>query len=172
MQIRPLTLADLEAYKVNRLEALANNPEAFGSDLAESQRLTPEEWANRIAPGPDRLMLGAFLGGQIVGTAGLLRERGAKVRHKATVFGVYVSPSSRRQGVARLLMESLLAHARSLAGLEQIHLAVVSDNVAARTLYERLGFVTYGREPRALQLEGRYLDEDHMILRLNENGPI
>lgn len=171
MQIRPLTASDWETYRTIRLEALELAPEAFGADLTESLRFTSEEWSERITPGPNRIFLGAFQGDQIVGTAGLFREPRTKERHKATIVGVYVAPQARGQGAARVLMQGLLAHARTMPGLEQIHLRVVVGNVAARTLYERLGFVAYGREPRALQVGGRYLDEDLMCLRLTADDP-
>ena len=43
--------------------------------------------------------------------------------------------------------------------VELIQLAVVRDNDQARRLYERLGFVEYGIEKKALKHDGRYYDE-------------
>jgi ribosomal protein S18 acetylase RimI-like enzyme len=70
---------------------------------------------------------------------------------------MYVRPSARRAGVGRRLVEAIveLAHQR----VELIQLAVVSDNQQARRLYERLGFVEYGIEKKALKHDGRYSDE-------------
>ena len=45
-------------------------------------------------------------------------------------------------------------------------LTVSAEQVAARRLYESLGFQAFGREPRALLVNGLYVDEDYMILRL------
>jgi RimJ/RimL family protein N-acetyltransferase len=36
---------------------------------------------------------------------------------------------------------------------------VVSDNEQVRRLYERLGFLEYGIEKKALKQDGRYYDE-------------
>jgi ribosomal protein S18 acetylase RimI-like enzyme len=55
---------------------------------------------------------------------------------------------------------------RAQPELEQITLAVVTTNEAARSLYRSLGFATYGVEPRALKVGERYLDEDLMTLSL------
>jgi RimJ/RimL family protein N-acetyltransferase len=64
-------------------------------------------------------------------------------------------------------METALAHARALPGLEQVNLSVVIVNAAARGLYASLGFVPYGLERRALKLpDGTALDEEHMVLFL------
>jgi hypothetical protein len=38
--------------------------------------------------------------------------------------------------------------------------------LAARRLYESLGFKSFGREPRALLVDGRNPDEDYYVLML------
>jgi RimJ/RimL family protein N-acetyltransferase len=43
--------------------------------------------------------------------------------------------------------------------VELIQLAVVSDNEQARRLYERLGFLEYAVERKALKQDGHYYDE-------------
>jgi RimJ/RimL family protein N-acetyltransferase len=53
--------------------------------------------------------------------------------------------------------------------VELIQLAVVSDNEAARRLYQRLGFVEYGIEKKALKQDGRYYDEVLMAKELMPN---
>jgi RimJ/RimL family protein N-acetyltransferase len=50
----------------------------------------------------------------------------------------------------------------------QILLSVVADNVAARTLYLSVGFEVTGREPRTVQVDGRFYDEDRMVLSLGK----
>ncbi|MEA2542493.1 MAG: hypothetical protein QOH35_3859, partial [Acidobacteriaceae bacterium] len=50
--------------------------------------------------------------------------------------------------------------------LEQILLAVATSQDAARQLYRNCRFETYGTEPNALKVGSRYIDEDHMILRI------
>ncbi len=63
-------------------------------------------------------------------------------------------------------MAEALARATPLPGLEQVHLAVVATNAAAVTLYRSLGFTVYGRDPRALKLGDRYVDEELMVRRV------
>lgn len=58
----------------------------------------------------------------------------------------------------------MLRLARSLPGIEQVTLAVSSDNIPARRLYESLEFETYGSEARALKIGESYVDEDLMVL--------
>jgi aminoglycoside 6'-N-acetyltransferase I len=64
------------------------------------------------------------------------------------VFGLYVRPDRRRQGVARALMRAIAAE---IAGGGRIYvvLSVDTPNTAARSLYERLGFFDAARTLRA-----------------------
>ena len=59
-------------------------------------------------------------------------------------LGLAVCEPYRGQGLARALMVALLARARAL-GIASVSLSVEDGNVAARSLYERLGFATVGR---------------------------
>jgi ribosomal protein S18 acetylase RimI-like enzyme len=70
---------------------------------------------------------------------------------------MYVRPSARKAGVGRRLVETIIEFARQR--VELIQLSVVSDNKRARRLYERLGFVEYGIEKKALRQDDRYYDE-------------
>jgi GNAT superfamily N-acetyltransferase len=54
---------------------------------------------------------------------------------RAWIGGVGVVPSARRQGIARALMESVLAEAPG-----EVTLEVIEQNVAAKRLYDDLGF--------------------------------
>jgi ribosomal-protein-alanine N-acetyltransferase len=71
-----------------------------------------------------------------VGYAGLLAPRGA---HQADIQSVAVVESARRRGLARTLVQSLIAEARD-RGAREIFLEVRVDNPAAQNLYDSLGF--------------------------------
>ena len=100
---------------------------------------------------------GAFHDSELVGIAGLLIRAGRKEAHKGLLVGMYVRPSARKAGVGRRLVETIVEFARHR--VELIQLSVVSDNEPARRLYERLGFLEYGIEKKALKQDGRYYDE-------------
>jgi ribosomal protein S18 acetylase RimI-like enzyme len=93
-------------------------------------------------------------------------ETGPKVRHKGRVWGVYVTASNRGKGLGRDLMREILERVARIEGLDQIHLSVTETQAVALKLYRSLGFETFGREPRALKIGDRMMDEDYMILRL------
>ena len=98
------------------------------------------------------MVFGAFDGAALVGAAGLQFEAREKARHKASLFGMYVSPSSRQGGVGRKLVQATLAQAASRQGVKIVQLTVTEGNAAAQTLYERCGFESFGVEPYAVAL--------------------
>lgn len=79
---------------------------------------------------------------------------------------MYVKPDRRRKGVAQVLLSEIVERANAIPGVEQILLSVAAERIAAKKLYQSLGFEVYGREPRTLKIDARYVDEDLMILRL------
>jgi GNAT superfamily N-acetyltransferase len=106
-------------------------------------------------------IFGAFLEERIVGMAGFYRESSPKERHKGMLWGMYVEPAARRFRLGAGLVQAVLDHA---AGeVEQVRLAVSYGNAAAVGLYERLGFVAYGHEPRALKGPSGYSDDLLMV---------
>lgn len=52
---------------------------------------------------------------------------------------LYVAPAARRRGLGRALLEASIAHARE-RGAEHMDLGTGEQDVAARALYESLGF--------------------------------
>jgi len=171
LDIRPLTEADAAIWRELRLRMLREHPDVFGSSYEEAAAWPLERFAQRLREAhsaPDSFLLGAFAEGRLVGSCGLARESGLKDRHKAFIWGVYAAPEARGRGVGRALMDEAIRRAKATEGLEQLILAVAAQNDAARGLYAALGFETYGREPRALKLGDRYVDEDLMVLWLGE----
>jgi ribosomal protein S18 acetylase RimI-like enzyme len=86
-----------------------------------------------------------------------------KNRHKATLFGMYVAPEHAGRGIGRTLLAHVIGEARRQPGLEQLVLTVTDGNEAAVALYEKAGFCSFGIEPRAIQVDGRYHGKNHMI---------
>jgi len=158
--VRQLIEADAPAFRELRLAGLNDAPAAFGSSFAAEKDRTVADFAGTIER---NYLAGAFVDGVLVGAAGFYQLVGEKVAHRGNIWGVYVAPRHRGRGIARQLMENVMAHGRTI--VTQVHLCVVEDNVAARQLYERLGFVTYGIEPRSLRVGDRFHDEYLMVWR-------
>lgn len=162
--------SDVLLYKEIRLRALKNDPESFGSTYEQEVNRPLKEFAERIQHSKDKFTLGCFDDSNLlVGIVNFVRESRLKTAHKGNIYGMYIEPEYRGRGLGKSLLLALIERAtRECAGLEQIHLAVVSNNLPAKRLYISLGFEIYGVEPNALKFEGHSLDEDLMILRFEK----
>lgn len=160
MEIRLLAAEDFAAFRALQLCALKDHPESFLLDFDEA-KAQPEEHARQNFLG--RMFIGAFEAQQLVGYAGLNRYWGAKLRHKASVGGVYVAPAMRGKGVARRMIEAAIEKARSL-GIELLHISANQAHPATVALYQSLGFEPYGIEKHILKLaDGSYADDVLMM---------
>lgn len=168
---RLLLEADAEAYRSLRLQSYQEAPLAFSESFEDEQHrpLSSFEEELKVIGQPEEwFVLGAFEEDQLVGFVKFRRDQRSKGRHKSMVHAMYVSPEHRKHGIGLALMEKLIAHARNLQGLEQIHLWVLHANgVTAANFYQNIGFQRQG--PLViddLKWQDQYIDAEYMVLRL------
>jgi len=161
-EIRRLGVCDAPALIALRRTALAAEPLAFAASPADDVGLVAAAVERFLA---DQAVFGAFDGDALIAMIGVVRAAKVKQRHRATVWGTFVLPAARGRGVGAALVAAVVAEARAW-GLAQLVLSVTDAAPAARRLYERAGFRAWGREPRALEWDGRIVAEDHLVLDL------
>ena len=166
MNIRIINESDAKLYQELRLRALKINPEAFGSTYEREVKFTLETVKERLNPTNDKFSLGVFDDRKLVGIVTFMRESSPKTAHKGNIYGMFVMPEMRGKDLGKSLLLELISRAKYCNGLEQINLAVVSDNEPAKNLYKGIGFEVYGVEKNALKFNGKYFDEDLMVLKL------
>jgi GNAT superfamily N-acetyltransferase len=168
--VRRLAPDDAPALASLRRQALESEPLAFGASV-EDDRLLATDFARAMLADPrEHAILGLFLGADLAGMIGVLRDVHRKRRHVATIWGLYVAPEGRGKGRGRALLDAAIRQARDWPGVEQVHLAVTDAATGARRLYESAGFRAWGREPRALHWRGQYVDDHHLVLDLRAPG--
>lgn len=150
---------DLQAFRTLRLQALHDHPEAFSADYElHSREEGGEFWKKYLAFGEAAILYLACHDSDLVGMTGIRRDSGPKTRHNATIWGVYVRPDWRGQGISDVLIESCCAWARE-TGVTIARLGVTTTNQSAIHCYERCGFQITGTDPQAIFVNGRYYDE-------------
>jgi [ribosomal protein S18]-alanine N-acetyltransferase len=103
---------------------------------------TANGYRNELADTARRYYLSAeSSSGALLGWAGVM-----VIADSAEILTVGVIPSARRLGIARLLLDGLLAEARRRAAVE-VFLEVRVDNDAALALYASEGFARVGLRP-------------------------
>ena len=166
MPIRRLQPPDAAAFLSLRLASLQDCPSAFSSSFEEERETPLATIEARFAPGSGRNLFGAFDGDALAGFVGVGRDDTLKTRHKAFIRGMYVAPAHRGKGLGRQLLEHAMAFCAGMEGVRQLLLTVTAGNDTALAMYEALGFSVYGREPRALLVDGVYYDDLHMVREL------
>lgn len=154
-------------YLLTHMETdyLLSYPEESPSEEKERVFLTALENSGNA------LEILAYIDGRIVGEAGIhpIGSKG-KICHRAS-FGVSVSKEYWGLGIGRALTEACLECAKK-AGYLQIELEVVAENRAALALYQSVGFVEYGRNPKGfLSRQNGWQTLILMRLELTETAP-
>ena len=149
--IRAAATADVPA-----LCALANEPGyRWGTLRLPFESL--EETSRRFARmGPEDHLLLAELDGEVLGDAGLYRQRGRR-RHVAGL-GIGVRDAWQRRGIGTALLTAAINLADNWLDLRRLELTVFADNVAAIALYTRFGFVREGEQRAFAFRDGSYVD--------------
>lgn len=156
---------DWQAWKTLRLEALKNAPEAFASSLEEGLAWQDEVFKQALK---SNVIYGAFDEEQLIGMVGFYTMNLLKTRHKGVLWGLYVEPQFRNQGVAEQLIQALIAYAQTQ--VLQLYLTVTTSNAAAIALYQKNGFKIYGTEVRSLKVKDQFFDEYLMVLEFSTLG--
>ncbi|WP_226659191.1 GNAT family N-acetyltransferase [Pseudalkalibacillus hwajinpoensis] len=162
MEVRQLTANDAEAYWALRLEALKKNPEAFASSYEEAI-LKDDPIQSTARNMESGATFGAFDNEMLIGVITFVRGSGIKVRHKADLFAVYVTPEYRGKGTGRALLSRVIDYAKNQDALIKLSVSVVSTNERAKHLYKSFGFKTVYIEEKALYVQGQFLNEEHMV---------
>ncbi|MCR4753909.1 MAG: GNAT family N-acetyltransferase [Lachnospiraceae bacterium] len=152
--------------------------EVFNSTHAETDYLltypdensfTPEEeseYLEKKTESPNEIEIVAFVDGKVAGTAGI-EQVGSKdkLSHRAE-FGIGILKEYWGLGLGEALTKACIQCAKD-AGYAQLELNVVAENTAAKSLYKKLGFVEFGRNPRGFKSRiSGYQELIYMLLEL------
>lgn len=127
----------------------------------EVTRNEEAEWLGRRLAAIEKgslLALVAEIGGKIVASADITQRTPDYPEHSHVgVLGIAILNNARSLGLGTSLMESLLQLAKQLP-LKIVILDMFATNMAARRLYEKMGFVEVGKIPKAIHRGENYID--------------
>jgi RimJ/RimL family protein N-acetyltransferase len=153
-----------ELFRLRR-SALLDSPMAFLASPEDDSASSEAAVRELLKTQRESVVFGAHTP-ELIGMLGLHRATQRKVAHKVNLWGMFVLPAFRGQGVAGQLLDAAIRYACTLDGVTSVHLSVSETAVAARHLYEKAGFETWGVEPDAIRFEGRSVGECRMRLSL------
>ena len=156
--VRRLSEDDAAAFRRIRLQALKEHPETFQATYESAAELTLDAFKRRLR---QYALFGGFVGDELCGFVGFYPLKNPKISHKGIMWGMYVKPEARGTGLADVMVEAVVDFAQGK--VEQILLSVITDNERAMRFYEKMGFEPYGRERRALKIDGHYYDEEFRV---------
>ncbi len=125
-----------QELKSIRLASLKDSPDAFAVTFEAASNYSETDWKNRSA-GKGVTFFIKKLENQPVGIIG-----GIQRDDDYEMISLWVSPEQRGNGIAKLLIEKIIEHAKTI-GIYSIFLEVSKINFSAYTLYEKTGFTTY-----------------------------
>jgi ribosomal protein S18 acetylase RimI-like enzyme len=142
----PATPQMRNALREILIEAVANGGSvSFMHPLASEAADAFWERALAAAARGERIVLGAFDGGSLVGTVTLLLDCPPNQPHRGEIAKLMTRLSHRRRGVAKALMQ-----AAERAAIERARTLLVLDTATdggAAALYEGLGYTLTGEIP-------------------------
>jgi ribosomal protein S18 acetylase RimI-like enzyme len=138
-QVRSVDATELDRLHALRLECLLDSPASFGSTYASEVARDPK---SRLPWVHEGVAVIAEDGSEWHGLA-----TGTVANGVVHVFAMWVRPERRRKGIARTLLDAVLAWGVQ-RGATSARLGVVDDNAGAAELYRKEGFTPTGeREP-------------------------
>ena len=162
MKYRELIIEDFEVYNDLREMSLEVGREMFVSTNDEERNNRKSKFTSRVQDDFSFIM-GAFEGNTLIGIVTFVRENRIKIKHKGGIYGMFVNPNYQGKGIGSKLLSLTLEKTFEMEGLRQINLGVMSTNLSAIKLYEKMGFKPYGMEKEAVFVNENFLDELFMV---------
>ncbi len=144
ISVRRIEEAEFDVLRRIRLEALLDEPSAFGMTHEEEVAYPQQKWihaARDRSSGPEQANFFAREGDSVVGLVGAYRDRpGSDVLH---LVSMWVRATQRGSPAATALVDAVVTWGTE-AGYEACELWVTQGNDRALRFYERCGFAPTG----------------------------
>ncbi len=107
----------------------------------------------------------AFCDNQLIGSSEITLKD--EVKSHIGSFGIIIDKNFRGLGIGKKLMELVISESvKNIPKLKIIELEVFGNNLIAKKLYEKLGFIEFGRLPEGILHQGKYVDSVLMFKKI------
>ncbi len=150
----------LELRKVSEIEL----PQYVGPSAKRELMSSNEGIAKIVASyeSEGTILFGAFSEEKLVGVIAISRRLSQKFKHRAFIWGMYISNEFRQLKVGALLLAHVQSWAKNHQEVNVLWLQVTESNKPAVSFYKKHGFEIYGTEPQALFTQGEYHNVHYM----------
>ncbi|HLT97595.1 MAG TPA: GNAT family N-acetyltransferase [Acidimicrobiia bacterium] len=161
---------DWQRVRRLRLAALADAPDAFWATLEEESNLTEAEWRHRLTDASRATFIAVRGPDPGARDVGLAMTGPSRLPDAAGLYGLWVDPRYRGQGIADELVAAVVGHATA-AGYGRLLLDVGDHNRTAIAFYGRMGFRPTGRT-NAFPPPRDHITEHELALVLDGSRPV
>jgi GNAT superfamily N-acetyltransferase len=161
-EVRRLGWPDMAVFRDIRREAIADNQDAFGISLGEELAHNDAWYLDKMEI--DHVLGGSDQTGALKGVVALTKRHMGHRKGVAALSGMYVTPTARRSGLSRLLLDAAISEA--FRDGRSVLLAVTIINDTAIRLYLSAGF----REWKSFEPQARLdrFSPPQMVMRLDK----
>lgn len=159
--LKKLNSDDWKIYRDIRLEALQNDPSAFGGEYAYENKKDRPYW-EKILTSEKTVVLGLFFQTKLIAIGKLNYWENEK---EYAISAVYTKKEYRGKGFSRQIFNELISIVEKLKE-KHVVLIVNTNNQVAIDFYTSLGFETKEVLYNQKMGDGNYYDELYMIKNL------
>lgn len=158
--VRPMTPDDAD-------RVLAIYQAGLDGGNASFETAAPTWTAFNAARLPDHRLVAVAAGDTVLGWVAASPTSSRAVYAGVVEHSVYVDPAAQGRGVARLLLDALIASTEA-AGIWTIQSGIFPENTASLALHQRAGFRVIGTRERVGRHHGRWRD----VVLLERRSPV
>ncbi|KAB1107693.1 N-acetyltransferase family protein [Micromonospora aurantiaca] len=158
--VRPMTSDDAD-------RVLAIYQAGLDAGNASFETTAPTWTAFDAAKLPDHRLVAVDADDTVLGWVAVSPTSSRAVYAGVVEHSVYVDPAAQGRGVARLLLDALIASTEA-AGIWTIQSGIFPENTASLTLHQRAGFRVIGTRERVGRHHGRWRD----VVLLERRSPV
>lgn len=161
ISIGQLPPQEWKKYKEIRLLSLQNEPTAFSSTYEDVAKEENKQWKERLVNSNKKessIVLFAKDGKKIIGMIAGFWDKRKKIKHIAHIYGTYVDPKYRNQGIGEKLMHSIISELKNIKQIKKIKTEVNAKNIPAYNLYKKNGFRIIGKAEKELCVNDEFYD--------------